>query len=54
VKPSSSRIFARGGSKGVPTERQMIAGKPLIAHAIVAAQASTAIVNFCVDDDQRS
>ncbi len=39
--PVVAFVFARGGSKGVPRKNlQLVAGKPLIAHAIGAAQAS--------------
>lgn len=48
-------IFARGGSKGVPRKNiRSFAGKPLIAHAILAAKKSALINRVIVstDDDE--
>ena len=45
-------ILARGGSRGVPGKNiAMIAGKPLIAHAIEAAQASKRLDRLVVSTD---
>lgn len=45
-------IFARGGSKGVPRKNvRLIGGKPLIAHAIEAALASSLIDRVIVSTD---
>lgn len=45
-------IFARGGSKGVPFKNlRLLAGKPLIAHAIQSALASEAINRVIVSTD---
>jgi N-acylneuraminate cytidylyltransferase len=47
-------IFARGGSKGVPRKNvRMIAGKPLIAHAIDAARQSAGIDRVFVSTDDQ-
>ena len=48
-------IFARGGSKGVPRKNlRLLGGKPLLAHAIDAARASTLIqrVIISTEDDE--
>jgi N,N'-diacetyl-8-epilegionaminate cytidylyltransferase len=48
-------IFARGGSKGVPRKNiRLLGGRPLIAHAIEAGQASALIDRVIVstDDDE--
>lgn len=50
-----SFIFARGNSKGVPRKNlKLLAGKPLIAHAIVCAKAcpSLGCVNVSTDDKE--
>ncbi len=45
-------IFARGGSKGIPRKNiRMLAGKPLLAYAIQAAQASELINRVVVSTD---
>lgn len=45
-------IFARGGSKGVPRKNlRPLAGKPLIAHAIAAAQAAPSVRRIVVSTD---
>jgi len=45
-------IFARGGSKGVPRKNiRLLAGKPLIAHAIDVARASRHIDRVVVSTD---
>jgi N-acylneuraminate cytidylyltransferase len=45
-------IFARGGSKGVPRKNiRLLAGKPLIAYAIQAAQSSELIDRIVVSTD---
>lgn len=45
-------IFARGGSKGVPRKNiRLLAGKPLIAHAIETALASKMIDRVIVSTD---
>jgi N-acylneuraminate cytidylyltransferase len=45
-------IFARGGSKGAPRKNiRLLAGRPLIAHAIEAAQASKFIDRVIVSTD---
>lgn len=45
-------IFARGGSKGVPRKNvKLLAGKPLIAHAIEAAKNSVLIDRIFVSTD---
>lgn len=45
-------IFARGGSKGVPRKNiRMLAGKPLIAHAIETARSSRFIDRVVVSTD---
>lgn len=45
-------IPARGGSKGVPGKNlRLVAGRPLIAYAIAAAQASRALTAFLVSTD---
>lgn len=45
-------IFARGGSKGVPRKNlRVIAGKPLIAHAIDVARRSALITRVFVSTD---
>jgi N-acylneuraminate cytidylyltransferase len=45
-------IFARGGSKGVPRKNiRLLAGKPLIAHAIETARKSTLIDRVFVSTD---
>jgi CMP-N-acetylneuraminic acid synthetase len=50
--PVVAGIFARGGSKGVPRKNvRMLAGKPLIAHAIEIARASTLIDRVFVSTD---
>lgn len=48
-------IFARGGSKGVPRKNlRVLAGKPLIAHAIHTAHAAARVSRVVVstDDDE--
>lgn len=48
-------IFARGGSKGFPGKNiAPLAGKPLIAHAILAARAAKSVTRIVVstDDDK--
>jgi len=46
-------IFARGGSKGVPGKNiKMLAGKPLIAHAIEAARKSRHVSKIFVSTDE--
>lgn len=45
-------VFARGGSKGVPRKNlRLLAGKPLIAHAIQSALASDVIDRVIVSTD---
>jgi N-acylneuraminate cytidylyltransferase len=45
-------VFARGGSKGVPRKNlRMLAGKPLIGHAIKAARACRSIERTIVSTD---
>jgi len=45
-------VFARGGSKGIPRKNlQLLAGRPLIAHAIVAARAAQSIQRLVVSTD---
>ncbi len=45
-------IPARGGSKGIPRKNlRLLAGKPLVAHAIAAARAATAIDRVMVSTD---
>lgn len=45
-------IFARGGSKGVPRKNiRALAGKPLIAHAILCARASSKVQRVIVSTD---
>ena len=45
-------IFARGGSRGVPRKNlRVLAGKPLLAHAIDAARASTLVDRVIVSTD---
>jgi N-acylneuraminate cytidylyltransferase len=45
-------IFARGGSKGLPGKNvRLLAGKPLIAHAVETALASKAISRVMVSTD---
>lgn len=45
-------IFARGGSKGLPRKNVLpLAGKPLLAHAVEAAQASRWISRVVVSTD---
>lgn len=45
-------IFARGGSKGVPRKNiRLLAGKPLIAHAIEAAKAVPVLKHVFVSTD---
>jgi len=53
VKPEIvAGIFARGGSKGVPRKNiRMLAGKPLIAHAIDTARASRFIDRVVVSTE---
>ncbi len=47
-------IFARGGSKGVPRKNvKLLAGKPLIAHAIEVAKACPALETVIVSTDDR-
>jgi CMP-N-acetylneuraminic acid synthetase len=47
-------IFARGGSKGVPRKNvRLLAGKPLIAHAIETARKSALIDRVFVSTDDR-
>ena len=47
-------IFARGGSKGLPHKNVLLlAGKPLIAHAIETARASRHIERVIVSTDDR-
>jgi N,N'-diacetyl-8-epilegionaminate cytidylyltransferase len=53
--PIVACIFARGGSKGLPNKNILeIDGKPLIAHAIEIARASTLVSRVVVstDDDE--
>ena len=48
-------IPARGGSKGVPRKNiRLVAGRPLIAYAVCAAQESTLVTTFVTstDDDE--
>jgi N-acylneuraminate cytidylyltransferase len=48
-------IPARGGSKGIPGKNlQPLAGKPLIAHAIEAAQASARLARYVVSTDDEA
>jgi N-acylneuraminate cytidylyltransferase len=53
MKPSVvAFVFARGGSKGVPRKNiRLLAGKPLIAHAIATARASRWIQRVVVSTD---
>jgi N-acylneuraminate cytidylyltransferase len=45
-------IPARGGSRGIPRKNvQVVAGRPLLAHSISAAQASPAITRVVVSTD---
>src|SRR5260370_42504826 len=45
-------VFARGGSKGVPRKNlRLLAGKPLIAHAIQSALVSEIINRVIVSTD---
>jgi N,N'-diacetyl-8-epilegionaminate cytidylyltransferase len=45
-------IFARGGSKGVPRKNlRLLAGKPLIAHAIETVRASSLVERIVVSTD---
>lgn len=45
-------IFARGGSKGVPRKNvRSLAGRPLIAHAIAAARASSMLERVVVSTE---
>jgi N,N'-diacetyl-8-epilegionaminate cytidylyltransferase len=45
-------VFARGGSKGVPRKNiAMVAGKPLLGHAIEAARASRTVDRIIVSTD---
>jgi len=54
-RPVVAGIFARGGSKGVPRKNiRMLAGKPLIAHAIETARASTLIDRVFVSTDDQA
>jgi N,N'-diacetyl-8-epilegionaminate cytidylyltransferase len=47
-------IFARGGSKGVPRKNiRLVAGKPLIGHAIETARASTLIHRVIVSTEDQ-
>lgn len=51
----SAFIFARGGSKGVPHKNiYPVAGKPLIAHSIASALASTHITSVIVSTDDEA
>ncbi len=48
-------IFARGGSKGLPGKNlKILAGKPLIAHAIEAAQAARTLGRVVVSTDDEA
>lgn len=48
-------IPARGGSKGVPNKNiKLLAGKPLIAHTIASAKASSALAQTIVSTDSES
>lgn len=45
-------IFARGGSKGVPRKNiRLLAGRPLIAHAILAARAAETLDRLIVSTE---
>jgi N,N'-diacetyl-8-epilegionaminate cytidylyltransferase len=45
-------IFARGGSKGVPRKNlRLLAGKPLVAHAIETARSSSLVGRVIVSTD---
>ncbi len=45
-------VFARGGSKGVPRKNlRLLGGKPLIAHSIEAARASSLVDRVVVSTD---
>lgn len=45
-------IFARGGSKGVPRKNvKLLAGKPLIAHAIMCAKACPSLGRVAISTD---
>ena len=52
TSPTVAFIFARGGSKGVPRKNvRMLAGKPLIAHAIAHAEAAGCIDRIIVSTE---
>ena len=47
-----SLIPARGGSKGIPKKNIVnLAGKPLIAHSVLTAQASPSVDRVVVSTD---
>lgn len=50
--PAFAFVFARGGSKGLPGKNlRLLAGRPLIAHAIDAARAAARIERVVVSTD---